>query len=87
MLRDRDMSSEAASFIVINILPAQTQKIADAKRCLDVQREQYIVSDLSALQKVVRHCVEVLLASDRFGCCHNISSPFASSIRRAEGPM
>lgn len=76
LLGERDMGAELLSLLVIHVLPAELQEVADAKSGINAKNNEHIVAKLSTTAEILRHVVEFLFVTNRFCCSHSILGPF-----------
>ena len=67
---------ESSASIVIDVVPAQREEVADAEGSAGSEHNQYIIAELAACAEVLCHVVELLLVSDWFCGCHFFLGPF-----------
>ena len=68
---------ESSASIVIDVVPAQREEVADAEGSAGSEHNQYIIAELAACAEVLCHVVELLLVSDWFCGCHFFLAPFS----------
>ena len=82
MLDHREMGIELSLCLVVNLIPAKLEKIADPKRCTSAKDNHGVVTVLTAKQKVIGHFLELFLIADGFGCGHNKTLLFVHDRRK-----